>query len=210
MPIIQKLLNIFRGKTKGIFQDKLKKAERGATQNTAKSRQWVRNKASQMTGMTAKSIMTKNRGRLRSVVEPGKMYMFVYDPKYKETLPYYDRFPLIFPIDVSGGYILGLNLHYLGYMQRAQLMDALYTLTNDTTLNADTKLKISYEVLKGSAQFKLFKPCVKKYLLTHVRSKFLPIDANEWDMALMLPIEGFEKASKQTVFSDSAKIASGR
>jgi hypothetical protein len=25
----------------------------------------------------------------------GEMYMFIYDAKHKDTLPYYDRFPLI-------------------------------------------------------------------------------------------------------------------
>jgi len=32
-------------------------------------------------------------------VEPGGMYMFLYDPKTKAKLPYFDRFPLIFPFN---------------------------------------------------------------------------------------------------------------
>jgi hypothetical protein len=52
---------------------------------------------------------------------------------------------------------------------------------------------------------KMFEPCVKKYLYSHVRSKFMYIYPSEWDIALMLPTEQFRKANKQRVWNESKK-----
>lgn len=82
-------------------------------------------------------------------------------------------------------------------------MDALYDNLNNTRFDATTRLKISYGILKGASRYKLFEPCVRQYLYKHVRSKFLIIDAKNWDQVLMLPIAKFEKASMSTVYRDS-------
>jgi hypothetical protein len=61
------------------------------------------------------------------------MYCFFYEAKNKDdpdVLPYWDRFPLIFPIDIKGDRLLSMNLHYLPPFHRAKLMDALYTTSN--------------------------------------------------------------------------------
>ena len=55
----------------------------------------------------------------------GNMYMFFYDPKYKETLPYYDGFPLIIMLGPAKGGFMGLNLHYLPPAVRARLLDII-------------------------------------------------------------------------------------
>lgn len=136
----------------------------------------------------------------------GRMYMFFYDPKHKQTLPYYDRFPLIFKVkDVEGGFI-GLNLHYLPPVLRAKLMDALYSIASDTRYDENTKIKLSYDILKASAKYKWFKPTLKKYLNNHVRSRFILVDSVEWDMALFLPTERFAKSNKQRVWKDSRAL----
>ena len=53
------------------------------------------------------------------------MNMFFYDPKHKDTLPYYDRFPLSVIIGPAKGGFYGLNLHYLPPVLRAKMLDAL-------------------------------------------------------------------------------------
>jgi hypothetical protein len=40
-------------------------------------------------------------------------------------------------------------------------------------------------------------------LYKHIQSKFVQIDANEWDIAALLPVENFAKASKNQVFAES-------
>jgi hypothetical protein len=129
--------------------------------------------------------------------------MFFYDPKGKATLPYYDIFPMIFPIGFQEGGFLGINLHYLPPYYRAKLMDALYSTANNNKYDESTKLKISYEMLNSASKFGAFAPCVKRYLWDHVQSKFLYVEPTNWDTALMLPLERFQKATKTKVFNDS-------
>lgn len=148
------------------------------------------------------------RGKQNQAV--GKMYFFFYDPKWKKELPYYDRFPLIFPVGPAKGGFYGINVHYLPYRLRAKLMDALYDITNNKKFDESTKLKLSYDLLKSTEKFKEFKPCFKHYLNDHLKSRFLLVESAEWDIALFLPVANFEKASQSTVWSDSRKIIRGK
>ena len=133
----------------------------------------------------------------------GSMFMFHYDPKTKDKLPYYDIFPLIFPIEMKKDGFLGLNLHYLDPYNRAKLMDALYSALNSNVLDEKARILINYRLLKGASRFKLFAPCIKRYLKSYVTSKFFLVEPKQWDFTLMLPTERFVKADKTSVWSDS-------
>jgi len=175
-----------------------------------KAREWYRD-----TGQTfrrrvnEKNLMSRGGDRLTSRPLVGHMYMFYYDAKHKDTLPYFDRFPLIFPYKKVKGGFMGINLHYLPLQFRAKLMDGLYDITTNNRYDESTKLRISYDLLSGAAKFKYFKPCVKHYLTGQVRSRFLYVYPSEWDIALFMPLERFQGASKATVFKDSRKIIRG-
>lgn len=140
----------------------------------------------------------------------GNMYLFSYDPKHKDTLPYYDRFPLIFPINKAKGGFLGINMHYLPPILRAKLMDQLYTVLNNKNFDETTRLTASYKILNSAAKFKEFQPCIKHYLNAHVRTKPAYINPNEWDIALFLPTQKFVGATASQVYADSRKIARGQ
>jgi len=158
--------------------------------------------------LDAKDIVTL-QGLSREVV--GNMLCYYYDPKHKVTLPYYDRFPMIFVVDLQSDGFHGLNLHYLPPLHRAKLMDALYSLrTNPRTLDSKTRLNVSYQILKASSRMKLFKPCFKKYLFGHVRSPFKRVNPPDWDKILLMPIARFAKAVDQKVWEDSLKAAGER
>lgn len=131
----------------------------------------------------------------------GNMYFFVYDPKHKKTLPYYDTFPLVFPIEVYDDGFLGLNFHYLDYRSRVILLGELSTLANNKKYDQTTRLKLSYQKIKAFSQF--FQPTVKRYLSAHVRSPFIRVFADEWENAVFLPLQNFEKASTAKVWKDS-------
>ena len=135
--------------------------------------------------------------------------MYWYDPKLKLTLPYYDKFPLIFPIEMYDDGFLGINLHYLPPMFRARLMDALYSTLNNNKLNEKSKLLISYKILKGASRYKYFKPCIKRYLTTHLRSRFFLVEPPKWDVVLMLPLARFQKATKDRVWEESMNKITG-
>ena len=167
---------------------------------TQQARNWFRDEAAK-TSVSPTALMKEDRTQLKSKSAIGKMYLFSYDPKHKKTLPYYDRFPLIFKVqNVTGGFH-GINLHYLPLILRAKLMDALYDLTSNSRYDESTKLKLSYDILKGVSKY--YKPTFKMYLNNHVRSRFLEISSTDWDVALFLPLERFEKSSKSKVWRDS-------
>jgi len=177
------------------------------------ARAWMRDAASEITQISGNQFMAQNKANLvnnLTMKSIGRMYMFFYDPKHKETLPYYDRFPLIFLISVDGEGFTGINLHYLSPLLRAKLMDALYALLNNVRYDETTKLKMTYRLLASSRKFRLIKPCVKRYLTVHTKSKFLQIPVTSWDTALFLPTERFVGATKQQIFRESRDIAYGR
>ena len=190
-----------------VFDDLLAKGVRAGEipARTDSARDWYRNRA-RTTRVTPDRLIRSDRERLTSRVMIGRMYHFFYDPKHKKTLPYYDRFPLIFPFKRVRGGFLGINLHYLPLRLHAKLMDELYTLSRDNRYDENTRLRISYNILNGAAKYKYFKPCVKHYLTPHVKSRFLEVYAAEWDIALFLPTERFVGANKRAVQSDSRKM----
>lgn len=185
----------------------IKSGQMPARSSTA--REWFRDKAQSLGKVSESSILRDSTERLKNRTTIGKMFFFMYDAKHKATLPYYDKFPLIFPVDRTPNGFTGLNFHYLPLQLRAQLMDALYDITNNDRYDETTKLKMSYGVLKGAEKFSLFRPTFKRYLNSQVRSRFIQIEPAEWDIALFLQTEQFIGASKTKVWADSKKIIKG-
>ena len=138
----------------------------------------------------------------------GRMYFFVYNPKHKATLPYYDMFPLVLPVERYGNGFLGINFHYLYMKDRAILFDEIKVFANDRTLGPMTKIKLTYDMLRGFTRFKRAKPCLKRYLTTYMKSQFIPVGTDEWAPALFLPVEQFRKRNKQAVWAESKEIFS--
>ncbi len=178
---------------------------------TQEARDWYRSQAGQMRGVRQDRIIREmGSDRYENRFRLGNMYMFGYDPKHKATLPYYDKFPLVFPINKADGGFLGINFHYLPPILRAKLMDQLYTITTNKTYNENTRLRASYDLLNGTAKYKEFRPTVKHYLAKQLKTKLTYIAPTEWDIALFLPSPAFVGASKRQVYADSRKIIRGR
>jgi hypothetical protein len=168
------------------------------------ARDWFREQARQTVVRSPSRLITEGE-TLTTKARPGFMYMFQYDPKTKQDLPYYDRFPLVFPFRITNEGFYGLNLHYLPLDYRAKMMNSLYLLTNNKQYNETTKLRLSYQILESSSKFNMFKPCVKQYLNSHVKSRLLFIPAEQWDVALFLPTARFVKSTQQKVHADSRR-----
>ena len=153
------------------------------------------------------SMRVNRAGMLRSGsvsdVLMGSIYFFFYDPKTKATLPYYDTFPLVIPIESYSDGFLGLNLHYLDPGLRVFLLDNLSDYVNNDKMDKTTKMRLSYQLISNTAKLKLAEPCIKRYLYSHIQSRFIYIEPEEWIMACFLPAEHFVKASKTKVWSDS-------
>jgi len=190
------------------YLDKLKDAIK-TNQVTAKAKaagDWFRSIVNRTKGAfsseTPQKILTRSE-QLESKSVLGKMYFYSYDPKHKDKLPWYDTFPLVFPIERYNDGFLGLNFHYLAPKDRAILMDQLKMYANNKKYDETTKLKLTYNMLKGFTKIKRAKPTVHRYLTSKIKSKFVLVNADEWEVALFLPVERFRKASKKEVWAHS-------
>ena len=174
---------------------------------TVAAREWYRSAEGKLMSNITPGVFEKRTDEARKVssMEFGYMYAFKYDPKTKNDLPYYDTFPLIFPVRMDSDGFLGINFHYLPPVLRAKLMNALYSTLTNKKYDDTTKVKISYSILQSASKYRYFKPMLKKYLRSHVRSQFLEIQVNEWDMAIFLPTESFRKADTGRVWEESRK-----
>jgi hypothetical protein len=174
-----------------------------AEKKSKASLEWFREKASNRR-LSANTVLNgpeyqNNRSNAPII---GSMFLFQYDAKYKETLPYWDMFPLVFPIEMDSKGFLGINLHYLPPTLRASLFDGL---TRFKSNRKGQDLAINYQILTKYSSLSYFRPCVKRYLYGHVKSKFMYIEPEEWPIAIFLPLQKFQKASAGKVYADSRK-----
>lgn len=172
-----------------------------------RSRSWFDQQVNLMTRqqLTPNKVLQGNVDQLTARVLPGNLYMFVYDPKMKKELPYYDRFPLVFPFSKTPDGFIGLNMHYLPYQLRIALLDNLLVFKNNSKIDETTRLKYSWQLIDGISRYKAAQPCVKQYLTGHVRSHFRKVNSNDWATAMLMPVERFVGATKQEVWADSRK-----
>ena len=150
--------------------------------------QWYRNRIKEL-GTPSQAQLIRD-GKITGRVNFGALNMFIYDPKLKNKLPYYDTFPLVLPIERYRDGFLGINFHYLPYALRARLMSRL-----DPNAN--------YSALKN---VRLVKPTLKRYLNSNVRSRFRKLEEEDFMTAIMLPVQRFKKSSTNKVWSDSRKV----
>ena len=151
-----------------------------------KSYDWYRKQVQSMTRQPgARSLI--NQGKATKAPKYGVMNLFGYDPKYKETLPLYDRFPLIFPLEPAKGGFYGINFHYLQPGARVNFLRQLSRFASDKNYDKKTRYNI------GELSGRYFKRTIKHYLTKQVRTSFLNITADEMAIAIFLPVARFQK-----------------
>jgi hypothetical protein len=133
----------------------------------------------------------------------GQLYYFYYDPKGKDDLPYYDKFPCVLALEKYGDGFLGLNLHYLPLKYRIAFLGKLMQYATVNEDNEIKRIRITYDILAASKRFREFRPCIKRYLTDHIKSKILAVQPDEWQIAMALPIQQFKGAKPQEVWNDS-------
>ena len=152
-----------------------------------KSYDWYRKQVQSMTTPGARSLIRSGKATLRP--KYGIMNLFGYDPKHKAKLPYYDIFPLIFPLEPAKGGFIGLNFHYLKPGARAAFLRSLAITTTDKKFDKKTRYRINW---RNNA---FMRKTAKHYLFSQVRSSFLNITADEMAIAIFLPVARFKKGS---------------
>ena len=172
-----------------------------ATKGRPKSTEWYKDKIKEFG--TPKTLDLIRDGKQAKSPFGGVLNMFVYAPKFARKLPYYDTFPLVLPIESYSDGFLGINLHYLPIPLRIRLLDRLNDFSNNTKFDESTVLNVSYDKVK---KIQSIKPTIHKYLSGYVRSRFRRIDADEFVIATLLPVQRFKKATASAVWSDSRRM----
>lgn len=178
------------------------------------ARKWFQDNVKQLfakyTPNDRKNVIGDNTIPIRGRKYQGKMYMYMYDPKHKKTLPYYDKFPLVFILEIYQDGFLGINLHYIPLKLRIVLLKRLESIASDKNFDENTRLLLSYQTLVKFSKFSYAQPCIKRYLFSHVRSRIRMISAANWTLAIFLPTARWEKAAEARVHNESRKIINKR
>ena len=169
-----------------------------AAKGRPKSTAWYREKIKEFGQPGAMDLIRD--GKRNSKPFYGKLNMFFYDPKHKKTLPYYDTFPLVLPLERYPDGFLGINMHYLPIPLRIKLLDRLVDYSNNTKFDESTRLMVDYNKLK---KVRLIRPTIHRYLSGYTKSQFRRIDADEFTIATLLPVQRFKKASSTEVWKES-------
>ena len=176
-------------------------AVKDETKGRPRSTQWYRSKIAEFGKPGAMDLIRD--GKRDDKPFYGKLNMFFYDPKHKKKLPYYDTFPLVLPLETYSDGFLGINFHYLPIKLRVQLLDRLVDFSNNTKFDESTRLMVDYSKLKN---INLIKPTLHRYLAGRTKSQFRRIDADEFTIATLLPVQRFKKESDRAVWRDSRRM----
>lgn len=168
---------------------------KGLDPRTLAGRTWLLNKTAALRVTAANLFADRTQLKNRAIL--GRMFFFYYHAKLRETLPYWDRFPLIIPIQQYPDGFLGLNLHYIYPKDRLMLLKKLEKLQTGNINDESTRLRLSYPILQAYHRAYEATPCIKRYLWTQVRTRFLEIPAPEWDIAATLPVQDFRKGVRR-------------
>ena len=181
---------------------------RNEARGLPRSTMWYQSKVKELAGskVDVHKLYANEKSNHKMRPQIGRLYAWFYSPKHAATLPYYDRFPLTIPIEFYPDGLLGISMHYLRPNTRIILMDKLIDLASNNFMDARTKLRVSYEILSNAAKYPEVAPTIKRYLYSHVKSRFVLIEPEDWVTAMLLPTEQFQKAAKAQVWSESAKV----
>jgi hypothetical protein len=165
---------------------------------------WFTKKISELKNPVSmvKGIVREKTRYVRTFAK-GKLYFFLYDPKTKEELPYYDKFPLVLVLEKYDDGFLGLNLHYLPVKYRILFLRKLMQFAILDDEDDIKRMRVTYDILNASKRFREFKPCIKRYLFPHIKSRILAVQPNEWETAMYLPVHQFKGEKPQQIWKES-------
>jgi hypothetical protein len=163
----------------------------GIIPRTQAARQWYGQVVNRIAIPTNRSSILNDPRKATAHAVIGRMYAFHYVPKYEDTLPQWDQFPLILPMNLYDDGFLGINLHYLDPGARLALLQLLHDFITNTKYDDSTRFKLSYAVLDGIKKYEMFRPCIKRYLFEYMESSMIYIEPDQWELAVLLPFQRF-------------------
>lgn len=179
--------------------------------NTKRSHDWFRKKIDQLSDNAPPFVMKNDLLKTTKPIQTmrflqGSMFIFKYDPKTKDDLPYYDTWPCSLIFGMEGDRVLGINIHYLNIGMRCKLFDKLWQIAMVYRNQQQQCKRMTWKLLGNVAKFPEVVPCVKSYLYSHIRSKLIKVEIDDWKTAIHLNIASFNKKSNTYVTRESTKI----
>ncbi len=181
-----------------LFTDIVGSAPEELESRTLDSLQWFQRNVRDIR-RTPSSLIKENQNFVTRF-ELGKMYMYMYDPKGKNKLPYYDYFPITICLKRYASGFMGINLHYLSPKYRALLMDGLYEYYKE--IEGNSYFQIRYPTVKSVSRLRWAKPCIKQYQYGYLDSRIVEVLPEHMDMAVMLPSQRFRSKGSTTNAND--------
>tara|TARA_B100000953_G_C17955254_1_gene401257 strand:- start:173 stop:760 length:588 start_codon:yes stop_codon:yes gene_type:complete len=178
---------------------------KGLQARSKEANTWFAKKVAALGQIGSSKMLKDDRLKKQAGASPGDMVMYTYDPKLKQTLPYYDTFPLTIVVGPAKGGFYGINLHYLPPKIRAIFLDKLNDTASNQKFDRTTRFKITYKLLMATKKYKYFRPCFKHYLTKHVNSSIMKVNSAEWNIAIFLQTAQFKKATIGAVWAESKK-----
>ena len=169
-----------------------------ATRMQELSEEWIQEQASFL--RVTPQRFFQDTDRLTNRIILGRLYMFQYDPTLKESLDFYDTFPLVIPLEYTRNGFTGFNLHYLRPQTRAFILETLKDYLTDDRMSERTRINITWDRINRKLQLQELKKTVKSYLTSHIRSRFLNLNQEDWDLAVWIPSDRFKKARRKRVW----------
>lgn len=155
--------------------------------------------------MKPAAFINSSRLAIRQQLTPGRMMFYAYDPKTKDSLPFWDDFPIVIILHPKPNGFLGLNLHYLPPKVRATFLNNLIRYVDDPNWavynNYKALIRVTYPILKQTRKLKpSMRKCIKHYLYDHIVSNVAFIPSAEWKTVPFFPLENFQGATKEDVW----------
>jgi len=102
----------------------------------------------------------------------GQIYHFVYNPKYKDILPFWDKYPVIILINMNSKHILGLNLHFVPTYTRKKIVNYILKV-NASRISNNQPLMVKYSFLKRMIIKLRATICIRKYIISRMSSRVI-------------------------------------
>lgn len=170
---------------------------------------WFKAKINELGGNSpsVKTDLIKTTKDLQSNrIIPGAMHMFGYDPKTKEDLPFYDKFPCSFIFSITETGFYGINFHYLSYAMRGRLYDKMWLIASRYHNNQQQVLRLNWKLFSAASKFPEVRPAIKQYLYSHITTRIIKVPVEDWKTSILLPVETFAKKSQSYVARNSGQI----
>ena len=168
--------------------------EANITRNTAAAIDWFRNVIRKDKAVSFDRVLEGVSALKKSPTsfKPGQMFTYTYNPKYKDKLPFYDIYPLIVVAELTDTGWYGFNIHYLPPILRAELFKEIVYFKRNPA-----------DIAKRLAKHPLTAACIKQYLHKQLVTPPVSIPKEEWEIAIQLPYEGFQKSTNTKVWANS-------